>query len=157
MQGCKREPQVGPGLQNGENALSNKTGMAGELQTCAGWRTQDARCPGGRCDDRFCALRLPITRRLSAREPSFCTGAKYSWILVTHLRDGWGHVHWGPAKAWRDRPRPCGTPVDEPLFAVCISPLACLDTRIPPKNGHLAYADSPKNGHLAEGAALPTR
>jgi len=35
--------------------------------------------------------------------------------------------------------------------------LGSLDTRISPKNGRLAYADSPKIGHLAEGAALPTR
>src|SRR5215203_2526010 len=55
-------------------------------------------------------------------------------------------------EAWRGRPLPPPHPTGGPLCALCKLLLACLDTRISPKNGHLAYMRSPKIGHLAEGA-----
>src|SRR5215212_5226982 len=46
-------------------------------------------------------------------------------------------------------PSPPPHPTGGPLCALCKLLLACLDTRISPKNGHLAYMRSPKIGPLA--------
>jgi hypothetical protein len=55
--------------------MSEKTGMAGELQAYATWRTQDTCCPDGLCD-RFYGLRHPITRGALAQEPKLLYGSE---------------------------------------------------------------------------------
>ena len=45
-------------------------------------------------------------------------------------------------------------PTGGQLFVLCILPSACLDARISPRNGQVAYTSFSKNGHLAEGTDL---